>query len=75
MKVVEYKSFKVYVYANDHLPPHCHVRYKDGSETSIDLPLLIPRYGATISKEIEEMLELNIDKLCNAWDKLYKIKN
>jgi hypothetical protein len=70
MKVAEYNPFKIYVYADDHPPPHCHVRYNDGSEMSIDLPLLKPRYGETISKEVEKILKLNLDELCEAWEKL-----
>ena len=74
MKVIQYKIFSVYVYANDHPPPHCHVRFKDGSEISVDLPLILPRYGVTISKEVEEILELNLDKLCTVWEKLNQSK-
>ncbi len=75
MKIVKYKAFTVYVYANDHSPPHCHVRYNDGSEISVDLPFLKPRYGATFTKEVEEVLELNLNKLCEAWGKLNPLKN
>ncbi|MCW3111458.1 MAG: hypothetical protein JWQ09_5964 [Segetibacter sp.] len=75
MKVVNAVNFSIYVYPNDHPPPHCHVRYKDGTDISIDLPLVLPRYGATISKEVEELIESNIDKLCEVWEKLNQQKN
>lgn len=70
MKVVRATNFSLYIYSDDHPPPHCHVRFKDGSDVSIDIPLIIPRYGATISKEIEEVIEKNLEKLCNVWEQL-----
>ena len=70
MKVASAKKFSLYIYPNDHPPAHCHVRYKDGSDISVDIPLIIPRYGATISKEVEEFIEQNLDPLCDMWEKL-----
>ena len=74
MKVVSTKNFTLYIYPNDHPPAHCHARYKDGSDISIDIPLIIPRYGVTISRELEEFIEKNLDKLCDAWEKLNQKK-
>jgi hypothetical protein len=79
MKILKTKKFKIHIYSNDHPPPHCHVRYNDNSEISVDLPLIIPRYGATISNEVREFIEKNLDKIYDAWEKIhpprkYKIK-
>ncbi len=70
MRVIKEANFSIYIYANDHPPPHCHVRYKDGSDTSVDIPLVVPRYGATISKEVEAVIENNLEKICDAWETL-----
>jgi len=69
MKIIDCTNFKVYVYANDHPPPHCHVVLRDGSNISVDIPLIIPRYGETITKEVKEEIEDNIEELYSAWDK------
>lgn len=70
MKVVKSAKYSIYIYSEEHLPPHCHVRYKDGSEVCVDIPLIIPRFGVTISKELANLIIKNIDKLCEKWDEL-----
>ena len=74
MQIIGNTKFKIYVYPNDHPPPHCHVRYNDGSDVSVDIPLIMPRYGATITKEVEEMIRKNVDKICKAWEMLNEPK-
>lgn len=71
VNVVKGKKFSIYVY-EDHPPPHCHVRFPDNSEISVSLPFIEPLYRATITKEIEEAIEKNLDLLTNIWDKLNK---
>lgn len=80
MRIVRSQQYTIHTYPNDHVPPHCHVRYADKSEISVDIPLILPRYGATISKEVEKLIEDNLEILGEAWDKLhepkkFKIKN
>ena len=70
MKIIDNKKIRVYVYPNDHPPPHCHVRYNDGSEVSVDIPLIMPRYDATISKDVSELIQKNLDRICITWEKL-----
>ncbi len=70
MKVLRHSRFGVYIYKGDHPPPHCHVRIKGGKDISVDLPLLDPRYGESISREVETFLLENLDALCKAWDQL-----
>ena len=72
MKVVEHSKFNIYVYPNDHPPVHCHVRYNDDSDVSVDLPMIVPRYGAKISRETVKTIEDNLDKLINIWEELNK---
>lgn len=75
MKVLSDSNFKVYVYANDHPPPHCHVVFTDGTSISVNIPLIKPMYGATISKEVKNAIEEVLDTICDAWDSLNPIKN
>jgi hypothetical protein len=70
MKVVGNKNYKIYVYPEDHPPPHCHVRFKDGRDVTVDVPLIEPRYGATISKEVRETIADNMEEICKAWEEL-----
>jgi hypothetical protein len=70
MKIVGNDIFGIYIYPNDHPPPHCHVRYKNGDDISVDIPLIIARYKAQISKPETLMIEENIEKLCSEWERL-----
>jgi CRISPR/Cas system CSM-associated protein Csm2 small subunit len=69
MKVVKGKNFGVYVYS-DHPPPHCHVRYSDEKDIQVDIPMIIPRFGETISREVKEIIQEHLDELIDAWEKL-----
>jgi hypothetical protein len=75
MKVLSNRNFKIYVYPNDHPPPHCHVVFRDGSDISVDVPLIEPRYGAKISKEVKIAIEEALDEICDTWDTLNPMKN
>ena len=66
--------FSIHVRGDEHPPPHCHVRYKDGSDVSVKFPLIESMYGATIDNEVREAIEDNLDKLADAWDALYPIR-
>ena len=74
MNVVEKENFKIYVYPEDHPPPHCHVRFKDGTEISIDLPLIVATYNDVIPKEVYEAVRKNLNKLSSEWERLNPIK-
>lgn len=69
MKVVHGAKFSIYVY-RDHPPPHCHVRFNDGSDISVDIPLMNPRYGASLTREVREAILENLDDICETWDTL-----
>lgn len=70
MKIAETEKFKVYIYPDDHPPPHCHVRYKGGLDISVDMPLIEPRYNARITKDVYDIISLNLENLCSAWERL-----
>jgi len=74
MKILNTKNFTIHIYSDDHPPPHCHVRFKD-SEVSVDLPLIIPRYGATISKDVKDFIKQNLEEICDEFDRMHPLRN
>lgn len=72
MKIVESDSFDVYVFPNDHPPPHCHIIFNDGSEVCVGIIFIDSWYGTKISRNVRKVLLDNMDKLANAWDVLNK---
>lgn len=70
MKIVESDNFNVYVFPNDHPPPHCHIIYNDGSEVCVGIIFIDSLYGAKISRKVRNVIINNIDKLADAWDEL-----
>ena len=71
MKVLQFDSFSVYIYA-DHAPPHCHLRFNDGADMIVSLPNLKSLAGdrKRVKKNVKELLIENIDFLCTKWDEL-----
>lgn len=71
MRIVQSDNCSVYVYPEDHAPPHCHIRYKDNSpESVVGLPLLNLIAGKPVSKPIKKILCQNINELIKAWEQL-----
>lgn len=70
MRVIQNEKFSVYVYPDDHPPPHCHIRYKDDSSVVVTIPLMVPLYGGTISKEAKKVVKENLNELSKVWEKL-----
>lgn len=64
------KHIKIYVYTNDHPPPHCHVRRKNGTETRVAIPSLVILSGDDLSKEEENLVLENLEKLCDEFERL-----
>ena len=76
MRVIKGDNYNVYIYPEDHAPPHCHVRYKDNeTESVVGLPLLNLIAGRVIRKNIKQLLKRNLEKLTRAWDTLNPIDN
>ena len=57
MKVCHDPRFSIYIYGDEHPPPHCHVRFKDNSSVCVTIPLVEPMYGALINRKIREVIE------------------
>jgi len=72
MRVLHDDFFVIYVYSealNKHHMPHCHVRSPDG-DIVVALPTLTVLVGGKLSKRAKNLLLENIDKICEAWNKL-----
>jgi len=71
VKVVKGDSYSVYVYPEDHAPPHCHIRYKnDEAESVVGLPLLNLITGKPIPRAVRKALIENINELSKIWEQL-----
>ena len=70
MKVIEGDNYDVYIYPDDHPPPHCHIRYCDEEESVVGLPLLNHLYGIKSIRKVHNELIKNIDLLIDKWEEL-----
>lgn len=71
MKVLKHRRYGIYMYPNDHGPPHCHVRLPDKSEIVVRIPMFKQLYGdQPLPKDLKQILEENIELLLENWDKL-----
>lgn len=68
VRILTEDQFSVWVYANDHPPPHCHIRRNDGDEIVVTLPLMEPLYGGELTKKEFQAIQDNIDTLLIAWE-------
>ncbi|WP_414692241.1 DUF4160 domain-containing protein [Pedobacter sp. CFBP9032] len=58
---------KIFIYANDHPPPHCHVIINK-VETRVILPTLEILSGPKLTKEALDLLLEKLDDLCDTFD-------
>jgi hypothetical protein len=76
VRIITKNTYSIYVYPEDHPPPHCHIRYRDkGPESVIGLPILNLLIGRQITKQIKDVLISNLDKLIKAWQELNPTDN
>ncbi len=74
VRIFRNQTFAIYIRGIDHPPPHCHVRFTDGSQVCVMIPFVEPMYGATITWEVREAILNNLDALADAWDLLHPIQ-
>ncbi|QOJ27847.1 MAG: DUF4160 domain-containing protein [Ignavibacteriales bacterium] len=74
MSIINTPNFSIHVWGFDHPPPHCHVRFKDGSSVCVTIPFIEPMYGATISYAVRKAIEDNLDEIVDYWDALHPIR-
>lgn len=65
---------KIFVYADDHPPPHCHV-IRRGIETRVTVPALLILSGPKLNRMEESMILDQIELLCAEFDKLNPVKH
>lgn len=71
MLLLREDQFKIYVYANDYESgPHCHIIFNDNSEISVDIPSIMPRYGAILSTEVRQAIEENLELIWTRYEEL-----
>jgi Domain of unknown function (DUF4160) len=71
-EVVRLSNCKVCVYADDHLPPHFHIRGR-GWDVSVNLETLTLMAGRGVSNDIDEAIEWaesNVELLYQVWKRL-----
>lgn len=71
-EIVRLSNCKVCVYADDHLPPHFHIRRR-GWDVSVNLKTLTLMAGKGVSNDIDEAIEWagsNVELLYQVWKKL-----
>lgn len=73
VRIYRNQKFSLYIKSLDHPPPHCHVRFKDGSQICVTIPFIEPMHGAIIDKEVKNAILENLDALSDAWDLLHPI--
>ena len=68
MRIATGSNCSIHIYPRDHPPPHCHVRFSDGTEVLVDLPLIQVRFGKEISDEVRRLIEDKLDTICDLFD-------
>jgi hypothetical protein len=61
-------TFRVYVYANDHNPPHCHISWAGNKEAVIDLLSLALIAGDRVPRAGLALIRSNRQALVDAWN-------
>jgi hypothetical protein len=75
MRVLDSECFAVYIYDDEHPPPHCHLIFNNGDEVVVGLPMLDAWYGKALKKRVRKVLEENLDQLADAWDSKHPQRN
>jgi hypothetical protein len=63
------KKIGIFIYSEDHPPPHVHVR-RGGQETRVVIPTLKILSGKQLSKTELDLISENIDFLCEEYDRI-----
>lgn len=69
MKIADNGRFKIYVYSNDHNPPHCHVIASDGTKWIISIPDLKVIVGEEPPRQLKDFLLEYLEEILKTWDK------
>jgi hypothetical protein len=68
MKILDGDGFAVYIYDNEHPPPHCHIIYANKRKVVAGLPLLNGMYGTTVDRLLKKYLTENLELLTETWE-------
>ena len=71
-RVAQDGGFSVYVYANEHNPPHCHLYWNAGEkEALIDLRTFEVIEGDAVSKRGARIISKRIQEIREVWNQLH----
>ena len=74
-RVVNDAAFVVYVYANDHNPPHCHIVWDSGDKVgAVDLRSIAVIKGDTPPKRGMKLIRDSIAEIRRVWNELHPDK-
>ncbi len=68
--IVRDGTYRVYVYANDHNPPHCHVFWDGYKVAVVNLLPVSHSQGDRLPRRGVELVRANVDELLAAWQEL-----
>lgn len=74
-KIHAIKNYNIYIYYQDHQPPHVHIRYKNMAVASITINDVIALEGTipiTVDREIRSWIISNRENLLKMWEKAVK---
>ena len=54
MRILDLDGVAVYIYDDEHPPPHCHLVFGNGEEVVVGLPFLDVWFGKSIKKKNQE---------------------
>ena len=63
-------TFKIYVYANDHNPPHCHVYWERFKVAVVYLNPVSIGPGDRLPRRGREFVVEHLEDLTSAWNRL-----
>jgi hypothetical protein len=68
--IVRDGKFSIYVYADDHNPPHCHVFWGGDKEAVVDLNPVAQSEGDRLPRAGLELVRDHLAELLDAWNRL-----
>jgi hypothetical protein len=68
--IVKEGGYSIYVYANDHAPPHCHVFWAGDKEAVVELDPIAAVAGDRLPRAGIALVRAHQGELIDAWNRL-----
>jgi len=80
--IVRENGWRIWIYLNDHAPPHVHARRPDGGEVKVSLPIggreleFIEAKGLLPGKALEGvcLVQMHVEVLVAAWERIHGLR-